>query len=89
MVDSVIKHGGVKRLVKMLNSKYALMQNEALLSLNILTAICLSDSEEPLLDSEIGQTLRRFLKESAPTLEPPIVYNSLSLTLNLAKSGII
>ncbi|XP_033219171.1 rap1 GTPase-GDP dissociation stimulator 1 [Belonocnema kinseyi] len=89
VVDSVIKHGGVKRLVKMLNSKYALMQNEALLSLNILTAICLSDSEKPLIDSEIGPTLRRFLRESATTLEPPIVYNSLSLTLKLTKSEIL
>ena len=73
----------------MLNAKYALMQNEALLSLNILTAICLSDSEKPLIDSEIGPTLCKFLKETAPTLEPEIVYNSLSLTLNLEKSGII
>ena len=85
---SVINHEGIKPLVKMLNAKYALMQNEALLSLNILTAFCLDESEKPLLDYQVGPSLKRFLKESAPTVEPPILYNCLSLTLNLAKAGI-
>lgn len=86
VVLTVINNDGVKRLVKMLNSKHPLMQNEALLSLNILTAICLTESEKYLIDSKIGVALYRFFKESAPTLEPPIIYNSFSLTLNLVKS---
>ncbi|XP_051160445.1 GTPase-GDP dissociation stimulator vimar [Leptopilina boulardi] len=86
VVLTVINNDGVKRLVKMLNSKHQLMQNEALLSLNILTAICLYESEKFLIDSKIGLGLFRFIKESAPTVEPPIIYNSFSLMLNLVKS---
>lgn len=86
VVLTLINNDGVKRLVKMLNSKHPLMQNEALLSLNIITAICLAESEKFLIDANIGHGLFRFIKESAPTVEPPIIYNSVSLTVNLVKS---
>ncbi|XP_015605942.1 rap1 GTPase-GDP dissociation stimulator 1 [Cephus cinctus] len=85
VVNSIIRHNAVKHLVKMLTAQHALMQNEAILSLTIMITVSPSESEQPIIDAEIGDTMQKFLEESAPNLEPAIIYSSISLTESLLK----
>ncbi|XP_046412764.1 rap1 GTPase-GDP dissociation stimulator 1-B isoform X1 [Neodiprion fabricii] len=85
----IISHGAIKHLVKMLTAQHALMQNEALLSLTILTTISLVESQTPVIEAEIGSTIRDFLDKHGPQIESPIIYNTVALTDSLVKSDVI
>lgn len=83
----IIKHGAVKHLVKMLIAQHALMQNEALLSLTILTTICLTESQTPIIEAGIGPTICDFIDKYGSQVEAPMIYNAVGLTDSLIKSG--
>lgn len=83
----IINHGAVKHLVKMLTAQHALMQNEALLSLTILTTISLTECQTAVIEADIGQTICDFLEKYGPQCEPPMIYNAVALTDSLVKSG--
>ncbi|XP_012258540.2 rap1 GTPase-GDP dissociation stimulator 1 isoform X1 [Athalia rosae] len=85
----IINHGAVEHLVKMLTAQHALMQNEALLSLTILTTINLSESQTPVIQAEIGPTICRFLEQHGPQVEAPMIHNAVALTDSLIKSDAI
>lgn len=86
VVSTIIKHGGIEHLVRMITAQHALMQNEALMSLSILSAISLAESEQPLIVAEIGQALWEFFEQRDPPPDPALTSNALTLTSNLLKS---
>lgn len=70
----------------MINAQHALMQNEALMSLSILSAISLIESEESLIRAQVGQALVKFFEQKDPQPDPALTSNALTLTSNLLKS---
>lgn len=64
------------------------MQNEAILSLTILTRICLTESEELLIEADFGSNMCEFVKIRAKDLDIHIVLNALSLLDSVVQSGI-
>ncbi|XP_076622029.1 visceral mesodermal armadillo-repeats isoform X2 [Colletes latitarsis] len=82
---SIIKHGAAKHLVRMLTAQHILMQNEALISLIILTTSCLPECEKLLFEAEIGEKLCR-LFDTTNNLETPILQNFVSLLDNITNS---
>lgn len=83
---SIIKHGAVQHLVNMLLAQHALMQNEAILGLTILTRICPTESEELLIEADFGSNMREFFKARADDLDIHIVLNALSLLDSVVQS---
>ncbi|XP_078042956.1 visceral mesodermal armadillo-repeats [Augochlora pura] len=85
IVGLMVEHGAVPHLVKMLTSQHVLMQNEALISLMILTTSCLSQCVQFLLEADIVDKLCKFF-EVAKSLEKPIMHNAVSLLDNIVNS---
>lgn len=83
---SIIKYGAVQHLIDMLLAQHALMQNEAILSLTILTRICPAESEELLIKAGFGRNMCEFFARE--DLEVHIVLNALSLLDSVLQSGI-
>lgn len=83
---SIIKYGAVQHLVDMLLAQHALMQNEAILSLTILTRICPAESEELLIKAGFGRNMCEFFARK--DLEVHIILNALSLLDSVLQSGI-
>ncbi|KMQ91075.1 rap1 gtpase-gdp dissociation stimulator 1-b [Lasius niger] len=83
---SIIKYGAVQHLVNMLLAQHALMQNEAILGLTILTRICSTESEELLIEANFGSNMREFFQTRAGNLEIHIVLNALSLLDSVVQS---
>ncbi|XP_020299505.1 rap1 GTPase-GDP dissociation stimulator 1-B [Pseudomyrmex gracilis] len=82
----VIRNGAMKPLVDMLLAQHPLMQNEALVSLKIITKVCLAESEVALINNDFGSKMRSFLEKSAKSLDAHIVLNALSV-LQCVASG--
>ncbi|XP_076756858.1 visceral mesodermal armadillo-repeats [Xylocopa sonorina] len=82
---AVTEHGAVKHLIKMLSAPHVLMQNEALISLVILTTISLTECENLLLEADIEEKLCSFFN-NVNNLEVPILHNALSLMDNIINS---
>ncbi|CAL7941954.1 unnamed protein product [Xylocopa violacea] len=85
---TVTEHGAVKHLVKMLTAPHVLMQNEALISLMILTTVSLTECENLLLEANIEEKLCSFFN-SVNSLEIPILHNALSLIDNIINSDVL
>lgn len=83
----MIEHGAVAHLAEMLTVQQILMQNEALISLVILTTACLFECEKPLVEADIGEKICTFF-DTVNNSELPILHNVLSLLSNMIKSGI-
>ncbi|XP_011883269.1 PREDICTED: rap1 GTPase-GDP dissociation stimulator 1 [Vollenhovia emeryi] len=81
---SIIKYGAVQHLVDMLLAQHALMQNEAILGLTILTRICPAESEELLIKAGFGCNMCEFFKREG--LEVHIALNALSLLDSVLQS---
>ncbi|XP_076236295.1 visceral mesodermal armadillo-repeats isoform X1 [Calliopsis andreniformis] len=81
----MIEHGAVAHLTKMLTIQNILMQNEALISLVILTTTCLCECEKPLLEADIGGKICTFFNTKINS-EIPIMHNVLSLLDNIINS---
>ncbi|XP_071645531.1 GTPase-GDP dissociation stimulator vimar [Temnothorax longispinosus] len=81
---SIIKYGAVQHLVGMLLAQHALMQNEAILGLTILTRICPAESEELLIKAGFGRNMCEFFARE--NLEVHIVLNALSLLDSVLQS---
>lgn len=71
----------------MLLAQHSLMQNEAILSLTILTRICPAESEELLIAAGFGHSMREFFETRANKLDIHIVLNALSLLNSVVQSG--
>lgn len=83
----IIKNGAIEYLSKMIIAPHSLMQNEALLSLTIITAMALNECEPELIKFEIEDILIKFFKESAVKLQPPIVENAITFMSTMIKSN--
>lgn len=81
---SIIKYGAVQHLVDMLLAQHALMQNEAILGLTILTRICPAESEELLIKADFGRNMCEFFARE--DLDVHIVLNALSLLNSVLQS---
>lgn len=80
----------MKPLVDMLLAQHPLMQNEALVSLKIITKVCLAESEAALIDNDFGNKMRSFLDKPTKNLDAHIVLNALSILQCVAsRSGIL
>ncbi|XP_034940036.1 rap1 GTPase-GDP dissociation stimulator 1-B isoform X2 [Chelonus insularis] len=86
VVYSIINHGAIKYLVKMINGSHSLMQNEALLSLVIITSTALGKCEKDLIDANIGEALRKFFEDKVPMIEAPMLENAITLILTIIQS---
>ncbi|XP_017877678.1 rap1 GTPase-GDP dissociation stimulator 1-B [Ceratina calcarata] len=84
----VIDEKAVKHLIKMLSAPHVLMQNEALISLMILTTFSLSQCETVLIENQIGDKLCDFFR-NATCLEIPILHNALSLIENILDADLV
>lgn len=85
---SIIKYGAVQHLVNMLLAQHALMQNEAILGLMMLTKICMAESEEVLIKADFGRNICELFTRVSE-LDVPIILNALTLLeLNVLRSGI-
>lgn len=71
----------------MLLAQHALMQNEAILSLTILTRICPAESEDLLIKAGFGRNMCEFFARE--NLEVYIVLNALSLLDSVLQLGIL
>lgn len=65
------------------------MQNEAILSLTILTKICPAESEELLIEADFGRNMREFFEACSNNLDIHIILNALSLLNSVVQSGIL
>ncbi|XP_018364386.1 PREDICTED: rap1 GTPase-GDP dissociation stimulator 1-B [Trachymyrmex cornetzi] len=75
---SIIKYGAVQHLVDMLLAQHTLMQNEAIMGLNLLTVICPTESEELLIKADFGRNMCELFARSRE-LDVHIMLNALSL----------
>ncbi|XP_018339377.1 PREDICTED: rap1 GTPase-GDP dissociation stimulator 1 [Trachymyrmex septentrionalis] len=75
---SIIKYGAVQHLVGMLLAQHTLMQNEAIMGLNLLTVICPTESEELLIKADFGRNMCELFARSRE-LDVHIMLNALSL----------
>ncbi|RLU17626.1 hypothetical protein DMN91_009862 [Ooceraea biroi] len=83
---SIIKYGAVQHLVNMLLAQHALMQNEAIMGLTVLTMICPTESEELLIEADFGRSMREFFEARADNLDAHIVLNALTLLDSVVRS---
>lgn len=74
----IIKYGAVQHLVDMLLAQHTLMQNEAIMGLNLLTVICPTESEELLIKADFGRNMCELFARSRE-LDVHIMLNALSL----------
>jgi hypothetical protein len=89
VLTTILESGAVPYLVDMLTAEHAVMQNEALLALTLLTSMRLADAEANLLEAKIGDKLAILVNNSRPSLACEMVQNILSLVRQLANSGMI
>ncbi|KAK0182586.1 hypothetical protein PV327_000711 [Microctonus hyperodae] len=89
LICSIINHGAIPNLVKMMSVPQALMQNEALMSLTIMSTIALDQCVKPLLCSNIVTALGTFVTVSGSYLELPIVENALTFITTIIKSDTV
>ncbi|XP_063982044.1 rap1 GTPase-GDP dissociation stimulator 1 [Diachasmimorpha longicaudata] len=82
----LIKHGAIQYLSKMVIAPHALMQNEALLSLTIMTAMALEECQLELIKFGIQDIMIKFFRESVANLQPPIVENAITFINTMTKS---
>ncbi|KOC69210.1 Rap1 GTPase-GDP dissociation stimulator 1-B [Habropoda laboriosa] len=84
IVFSIIQHGGVKHLVKMLTAPHFLMRNEALISLKILIKTCLTEHENLIeVDTEENQSSRK----DQPTQQISVLQHISFIVDNITNSG--
>ncbi|XP_011305581.1 rap1 GTPase-GDP dissociation stimulator 1-B isoform X1 [Fopius arisanus] len=86
VVSLLIKNGAVEFLSKMIIAPHALMQNEALVSLTIMTAMALDECQPELIKFRIEDTIIKFYRESVANLQPPIVENAITFMNIMIKS---
>ncbi|XP_012135556.1 visceral mesodermal armadillo-repeats isoform X2 [Megachile rotundata] len=81
----VIEHGAIKHLAKMLTAQHLLMQNEALISLTIMTISSLAECEKSLLEADIGDKLCKFF--NLENMRVHVLRNALLFITNIVNSA--
>ncbi|XP_063969607.1 rap1 GTPase-GDP dissociation stimulator 1-B-like [Lytechinus pictus] len=87
VMETIVQHGGLPRLVAMATSEHPLMQNEALVALTLIAASHLESSESALLESKLLSTIKSLLQETAYSVE--VQCNVLTLAGFLTQSAIL
>ncbi|KAL1139046.1 hypothetical protein AAG570_009107 [Ranatra chinensis] len=84
VIGKMVSCGVVSSLVGMISAEHTVMQAEAFLSLNLVTAMRGQDAEPYLLKSRIGEVLATFLTNTPPK---EVFHNLLALVSQLATSA--
>nr|DBA15430.1 TPA: hypothetical protein GDO54_004643 [Pyxicephalus adspersus] len=84
VVKAIQKAKGIKHLVSMTTSEHAIMQNEALIALAIVSAINLEIVEEAFKESDLVSILLKVLQDES--MGPEVKYNSMGLLCSLLDS---
>ncbi|XP_072164760.1 rap1 GTPase-GDP dissociation stimulator 1-B-like [Diadema setosum] len=85
VMETIVQHGGLPRLVAMVMSEHALMQNEALVALTLIAASHLDFSESGLLESNLLHTINTLLQNKSFPVE--VKCNVLTLAGFLTQSA--
>ncbi|XP_048362722.1 rap1 GTPase-GDP dissociation stimulator 1-like isoform X2 [Sphaerodactylus townsendi] len=85
VVKAIQEAQGVKHLVSMATSEHAIMQNEALISLAIASAISLENIEEGYKEAQLVQNIHKLLQ--AESTGPEVKYNAIGLLCSLLNSA--
>ncbi|KAF7990828.1 hypothetical protein HCN44_000633 [Aphidius gifuensis] len=90
VISLMIKQGALEYLIKMITAAYPIMQNEALLSLAIMTAVNLSDCQNDLIQADVAGQLVKFIQNSNDNnLEEPIIENAITFITTIIKSDLL
>lgn len=85
VTDAMIECKAIPRIVNMIPSDHEVMQNEALLAINILSSIRLKEMEKILLDAKIGEEIVRLINERK--LKKEVFANLVTLLRQLSSSS--
>lgn len=86
VTDAMIECKAIPRIVNMIPSDHEVMQNEALLAINILSSIRLKEMEKILLDAKIGEEIVRLINERK--LKKEVFANLVTLLRQLSSSNL-
>ncbi|XP_033957080.1 rap1 GTPase-GDP dissociation stimulator 1-B isoform X1 [Pseudochaenichthys georgianus] len=87
VVHAVAKADGVRHLISMATSEHVIMQNEALVSLAIASAIDIESMKEAFRDSELLTMLKEMLEDPVGAIE--VKFSALGLICSLANSSVM
>lgn len=81
----MVNCGSVECLVRMSKAEHTVMQAEAFLALNLVTAMRGQDAEESLLKANVGNSIYSFLQNNTPQRE--VFHNLLAFVGQLVNSS--
>lgn len=87
VLQTMLEAEALPCLVAMITAEHAVMQNEALLALTLISAMGLQDTISILVENKIGHNIFHLLKEFGTILTSEVVLNCLSLLEQLTVSG--
>lgn len=85
VIGKMVSCGTVECLVRMSQAEHTVMQAEAFLALNLMTAMRGQDAEGPLLKADVGNSIATFLQANTPPRE--VFHNLLAFVGQLANSS--
>lgn len=86
---TVVQCSALPPLVSMLCSEHAVMRNEALLALTLVSASHLSMAEHSLAEAKVCAKVAGLLTEYGTTMEKPMLCNTLALLRELVASDVL
>lgn len=86
VLQTMLEAEALPCLVAMITAEHAVMQNEALLALTLISAMGLQDTISILVENKIGHNIFHLLKEFGTILTSEVVLNCLSLLEQLTVS---
>ena len=90
VVKTLVKLGALPPLVRMIDTEHPIMQNEALIALNLFALLALRESENDLIENELGQKIIALIKKYTDKTNSPqteSLHNILTLITQLLQSG--
>ncbi|XP_044068984.1 rap1 GTPase-GDP dissociation stimulator 1 isoform X3 [Siniperca chuatsi] len=87
VVHAVTKADGVRHLISMATSEHVIMQNEALVSLAIASAVDIESMKNPFMDAELLPMLKKMLEDPVGAVE--VKFSALGLICSLANSSVM
>ncbi|XP_014276992.1 GTPase-GDP dissociation stimulator vimar [Halyomorpha halys] len=85
VIGKMVGRGCVECLVRMLQAEHTVMQAEAFLALNLMTAMRGQDAEYSLLRASVGSAITNFLQQATPPRE--VFHNLLAFVGQLVTSS--
>ncbi|XP_064644742.1 rap1 GTPase-GDP dissociation stimulator 1-like [Lineus longissimus] len=86
VMNTILQIGGLKHLVSMATSEHTVMQNEALVALNLMIASIIGTNAASIKDSDLIPTIMTLLNDEK--LLPELMCNTLSLVNGLHSADV-